>query len=449
MKKIIIQEIENFFDILWPLNRSLTGNDVRKTHKILSKIIPLKTYEIRSGTKIGDWKVPYEWNVNYAFLKDKNGKTILDFKNNNLHLLGYSSSIKKEIKKKDLIKHLYYIKRMPSAVPYKTSYYKKKWGFCLSFNDYQKLNSDFYNVDINTNFKKGSMTMSEFYLPGKVKKEILIHTYTCHPSMAINELSGPLVAAFLAREIKKEKNRHFSYRFVFAPETIGAIAFLSKKGGYLKKNLLAGYICTCVGHKSQITYKESKIGVSVADLAAKKVLSKIKYLKKKFLKFSPSGSDERQYCSIGYNLPVGSLMRIPYGKYKEYHTSLDNKKIINFNSMYETILIYKKIFNLLEKNYYNLDLKNKNTKILKKNIKKKYPFILVTKGEPFLTKHKVNYSTKDHANADTLTLATKWLVHFCDGYNSLNFISKKSKIKVSILKKSLKELNKRGLIRYK
>lgn len=336
---------------------------------------------------------------------------------------------------------------MPTAVPYKTSYYKKNWGLCISYKEYQKLNSDSYNVDISTNLKKGSMTLSEFYLPGKVKKEILVHTYTCHPSMAINELSGPLVVAFLAREIKKVKNRYFSYRFVFVPETIGAIAFLSSKGNYLKKNLFAGYICTCVGHKSQISYKESKLGTSVGDIAAKKVLSKIKNIKKNYLKFSPSGSDERQYCSIGYNLPVGSLMRIPYGKYKEYHTSLDNKKIINFNSMFETIMIYKKIFNFLEKNYSNLELENKKKE--KKKTVRKYPFISVTKGEPFLTKHKINYNTKDHAHADNLTLATKWLIHFCDGYNSLDFISKKSKIKVSILKKSLNELFKRGLIKYK
>ncbi len=446
MKNIIIQQLEKNFNTLWPLNRSITGNDVRKTHKILSQIIPLKTYEIKSGTKINDWKVPYEWNVKHAVLKDENGKIILDFKNNNLHLLGYSKPIKKKITKEDLIKHLYFIKKMPDAVPYKTSYYKKKWGFCLSFNQFKKLKSDNYYVDIDTNFKKGSMTMSEYYLPGKVKKEILIHTYTCHPSMAINELSGPLVAAFLAKELKKEKNRYFSYRFVFAPETVGAISFLAKKGKYLKKNLIAGYICTCVGHQTQITYKESKIGSTIADYAVKKVFLTLKKIRKKILKFSPSGSDERQYCSIGYNLPVGSLMRVPYGLYKEYHTSLDNKKIINFSSMYETILIYKKVFKFIEKNYFTFDHLNKNLNGEKKFFKKKYPCIRVKNGEPFLTKHKVSYNTKDHAHADKLTLATKWLVHFCDGYNSLNFISKISKIKISILRKSLKELDKRGLI---
>tara|TARA_B100001094_G_C18139977_1_gene777268 strand:+ start:285 stop:1667 length:1383 start_codon:yes stop_codon:yes gene_type:complete len=435
--------LERYFDKLWPLNRSLTGNDVRKTHKILSEIIPLKTYEIKSGTKVNDWIVPKEWNVKSATLKDSLGNNILDFKENNLHLMGYSIPFKKKLKKKDLLKNLHYLKDMPKAIPYKTSYYKKKWGLCLNFEQFRKLKDKYYFVDIDTEFKNGSMTMSEYYLPGKVKKEILIHTYTCHPSLAINELSGPLVTAFLAKEIKKISNRYFSYRFVFVPETIGAVAFLSMKGNYLKKNLVAGYICNCVGHNSQITYKKTKKGSTLADVAAEYVLKKVIKFKKKIINFSPSGSDERQYCSLGYNLPVGSLMRVPYGKYKEYHTSLDNKKIISFESMIGTIQIYKKIFKFIEKNYIKLENKKKKPK---EKIKK-YHYNVVTKGEPFLTKYKILYKTKNHAIADKLTLATKWLIHFSDGFNSLDKISKLSKINISILKNSLNTLINKKIIK--
>ena len=446
MKRTIIKELKNYFELLWPLNRSLTGDDVRKTHRILSQIIPLKTYEIKSGTKVNDWHIPHEWNVKNATLKDASGKILIDFKKNNLHLMGYSIPIKKKIEKKKLLKNLHFIKKLPNAIPYKTSYYRRNWAFCLSYEQFKKLKDKYYYINIDTELKKGSMTMSEYYLPGVSKKEILVHTYTCHPSLAVNELSGPLVTAFLAKEIKKISNRYFSYRFVFAPETIGAIAFLSKKGNYLKKNLVAGYICTCVGHNSIITYKKSKLGSSFADFSVENFLNKKKKLKKKIINFSPSGSDERQYCSLGYNLPVGSLMRKPYGKYKEYHTSLDNKKLISFNSMFETIKIYKNIFKFIEKNYFKLKGSHKN-KIKKIKSKKIYPFNVKINGEPFLTKYKILYNTKDHAIADKLTLATKWLIHFSDGHTSLEEISKLSKINIFVLKKSLKALISKGIIK--
>jgi len=289
------------------------------------------------------------------------------------------------------------------------------------------------------------MTISDLFIPGKVKKEIIVHTYTCHPSMAINEISGPLVVAFLAKDILNMKKKYFSYRFIFAPETIGSITYLKKNGKYLKKNLIAGFICTCVGHNSSFTYKRSKLNNSITNIAVEEIFKKTK-VKSKVLKFSPSGSDERQYCSIGYNLPIGSLMRVPYGKYKEYHTSLDNKDLISFNGMYETINMYKKIFNYIEKNYDSLNNKknyfNKIEINLKKKVKKNmlYPVNLITKGEPFLTKHKIRYSVKNHAIADKLTLATKWLIHYSDGKNSLYDISRFSKLDLNILKKSLKYL---------
>ena len=301
------------------------------------------------------------------------------------------------------------------------------------------------------------MTISDLYLKGQTKKEILVHTYTCHPSMAINELSGPLVTAFLAKEISKMKNRYFSYRFVFAPETIGSITYLNLKGNYLKKNLIAGYICTCVGAKKTITYKKSKSGNTIGDFAAINTIKKIKNKKKIFLDFSPSGSDERQYCSLGYNLPVGSIMGIPYGRYPEYHTSLDNKKIINFKALHDTIEIYKKIFSCIENKFrnkkFNTYKKPSVQKIINTNtlLKKRliYPINLIKKGEPHLFKYGIHYDINRHAMADKITLATKWLVHYSDGNHSINQIAKLSNIKFSILKTSLNLLCKRGIFKKK
>lgn len=432
-----------YFNQLWPLNRSLTGNDTRKSHKIISKIIPIKTYEIKSGTKVHDWVVPDEWNVKDAYILDKNKKKIVDFKKNNLHLVGYSMPFEGKISKKELSNKLTYLKHQPNAIPYKTSYYKKDWGFCLSYNQFKKLKDKHYFVKIDSELKKGSMTISEFYLPGKIKKEILVHTYTCHPSMAINELSGPLVSAFLAKEISKIRNRYFSYRFIFAPETIGSISYLSFFGKNLKKNLIAGYICNSLGYKDFFSYKKSKIGDSLGDIAAVNVLNKLKNYKITITDFYVNGSDERQYCSLGYNLPVGAFLSAPDHKFKEYHTSLDNKKILNISNLHFAIKIFLNIFKELENLKKSKNLPKKKKLLLNK---KKYPMNLVKKGEPRLSKYSIHYKMKnDNVTPDNLTYAIKWLIHYCDGKTSLNRISKISKIKLIFLKKALTILKKKKL----
>ncbi len=377
-KKKFKKNFSHYFNLLWPLNRSLSGNDTRKTHKILSKIIKLKTYEIKSGTKVNDWTVPMEWNVKDAYLKNSKNKKIIDFKKNNLHLVGYSIPFKGSISKKQLKKKITYLKKLPKAIPYKTSYYKKDWGFCLSYDQYKKIKDKKFYVNIDTKLHKGSMTISEFYLPGKIKKEILIHTYTCHPSMAINELSGPIITALLAKEISKKKNRYFSYRFIFAPETIGSIAYLHLNGKKLIKNMIAGYVCNSIGYKKFISYKKSKIGNSIGDIAMLNVFKRLKNCKKKISNFYVNGSDERQYCSLGYNLPVGTLMSAPDHRYKEYHTSLDNKKILNFNNLYLSLEIFSNTFIQIEKLFkHNYEIPKKS--IFKKHLNKIYPKILIKK----------------------------------------------------------------------
>ncbi len=345
------KKIEKYFDRLWPLCRSITGNGLRESLKILNEIIPLQIHEVPSGIKVFDWTVPNEWNIKDAYILTPTGKKIADFKSNNLHIVNYSKPFKGKIQFKDLESRLYFLKDQPNAIPYITSYYKEDWGFCITYNDFKRLPKDGeYEVIIDSSLEPGSLTYGESYLPGKTKKEILFSTYVCHPSMANNELSGPLVTAFLYKYLKENfPNRKYSYRFVFAPETIGIISFLNKSGQELLKNLHAGYVITCIGDDGMFTYKCSKRGNSIADIAAQHILN-YKNIPHKIIDYAIGGSDERQYCSPGFNLPVGSLMRTMYKEYQEYHTSLDNKDLISFNAMEESIKVYFEIIKLLELN---------------------------------------------------------------------------------------------------
>ena len=405
--------IEDYFDRLWPLARSITGVGVRATHNIINDICPLKTYEVPSGTSVLDWVVPKEWRVNHAYLIAPNGKKILDFDKNNLHLLNYSVSYSGSMLLKQLQNHLYSIPEQPDAIPYRTSYYDPQWGFCLSHSQRTSLEDGVYRVEIDTEHFDGSLTLSEAVVPGESDEEVVFTSYTCHPSLAINELSGPLITAFLYRRIAAWERHRLTYRFLFAPETIGAICYLQMRGDILKEKLQAGYVVTCVGDDSAFSLKRSKRQNTQADRAAQLALEQ-RNLDYNVVDFSPSGSDERQYCSIGYNLAFASLSRSVYGKYPEYHTSLDNKDLMKFHSMVETLDVYESIAENLDKNVVPVN-------------KKIY-------GEPQMSKYsKGIYSSRDHSFASDETLALKWLLHFADGRHDMIEISKRSGIAVGIL----------------
>ena len=343
--------IYKFCQDLFFINRSITGDGVRETLKIISKKINnFNIIEVASGTQCLDWVVPEEWNVTDAFVKDENGNKIIDFKSNNVHLLGYSHPIKKTVSLTELNEHLYSIPKMPNAIPYITSYYKKHWGFCISENEKCKLKDQNYYVEIDSNFKKGSLTYGEVLIKGKSKKEIVFSTYVCHPSLANDNLSGPVLATFLAEYLQKLKNLRYSYRFIFIPETIGAVAYISKNLPNLKKNTYAGFILTCVGDNNNFSYLSSKNGDAVCDNVALHVLDNlnIKYKKYSFLE---RGSDERQYSSPGVDLPFCTVMRSKYGEFKEYHTSLDNLDFVNPDGFQGSFEVHKKIINIFENNY--------------------------------------------------------------------------------------------------
>jgi aminopeptidase-like protein len=342
--------IESFFDRLWPICRSITGNGLRSSFKILQEIIPLEITEVPTGTKVFDWEIPKEWNIKDAYIITPEGNKIADFKINNLHVVNYSTPVNKEIHFEQLEKHIYTLPQQPTAIPYITSYYKEHWGFCLSHEQFESLSKiGIYKVVIDSELKAGSLTYGDLVLKGESDKEIMFSTYFCHPSMANNELSGPLTLAFLYQKIKEMPFRKYTYRFVVAPETIGIISYLSKHGANLKEKLIAGYVLTCCGDDAPFVYKRSKIGNSLADKIAEHIL-KHQDVQFKIIDFAIGGSDERQYCSPGFNLPVGSLTRSMYRNYKEYHTSLDNKNFISFSAIIKTIDTYFSFVQALELN---------------------------------------------------------------------------------------------------
>ncbi len=344
------------FDRLWPLNRSLTGNGVDKTFDIISEIVDLKYHDFPSGSKVFDWRIPKVWNVNEAYIIDPNGKKICDFEKNNLHLVGYSHPVNKSISLEELKKYLYSLPELPDAIPYITSYYEKRWGFCISHNELETLPDGSYKVFIDSKLSDGNMIVADSVLRGESEEEILLSTYTCHPSMANNELSGMLVTAYLYDELKKIDNRYFTYRFVFGPETIGSIAYLSKFGEEIKENILGGFVITCVGDNGPFTFKKSKIENGFINTITHHVLEHHSKGNFRSIDFFPMGSDERQYSSPAFNFDIASLMRTMYGRYKEYHSSLDNKNFISFDALNQSKEMYLKVLKAIELNFKYLNL---------------------------------------------------------------------------------------------
>lgn len=423
------KQIFKLAQTLWPFNRSLAGNENRKTLKILKSINPkLKIIEYKSGDKVYDWKVPNEWNVKEAWIKDKKGNKIIDFKDNNLHLVNFSTSIKKKITKKKLLKNIHTIKKLPNAIPYITSYHKKNWGFCMKHEDLKRLKDKSYFINIESNFKKGSMSIGEIIIPGKSSKQILISTYICHPSMANNELSGPCLAIYLSKWIMSKK-RKYTYRFVFLPETIGSITYIEKNYKILKEKVISGLNVTCVGDNNNYSFLPSRKENGILDKIIQAILIKKKI---KFKKYSwiYRGSDERQYCWPNTDLSISSLMRSKYREYREYHTSLDRlDSVVNSKGLQNSFDIYKEIIKSLET--------------------KDFP-ISTTFCEPMLSRINLYPKIGNASKVSKLKLKSKLILNilsYCDGTKSTEEISNKCEIKFLYCKKILKFLKEKNLVR--
>ncbi|MFA5387085.1 MAG: DUF4910 domain-containing protein [Candidatus Paceibacterota bacterium] len=407
---------------LFPICRSITGSGLRQTLNIIKKEIPINVLEVPSGTKAFDWTVPEEWNIRDAFIADEAGKKIIDFQKNNLHVVGYSTPIDKKVSFNELQKHLYSLEDQPKAIPYITSYYKRWWGFCLSHEQRMKLKKGKYRVRIDSDFKKGSLTYGEIIIPGRSKKEIFLSTYICHPSMANNEISGPSLLVFLAKWILS-KHRKYTYRLIFIPETIGSIVYLSKNIDQMKKNIIAGFNITCVGDDLIYSFLPSRQGNTLADRAALNVL---KFRYPNFIKYSflERGSDERQYCSPGIDLPVVSIMRTKYGEFPEYHTSLDDLNFISESGLQGSYDVLKECLEAIENNEI---------------------YHIKCLGEPHLGKRKLypTISTK-FLNSDLKTMMD--FIVYADGTKDLLEISNIINVPVKSLISVIKKLQKENLL---
>ena len=422
---MIGNEIHQFARELWPINRSITGVGLRETLKRISIHIPkLDIKSVPSGTQVFDWTIPREWHVNKAYIITPSGEKICDFSENNLHLLGYSIPFEGSVTLEELKKHLYTLPDQPNAIPYATSYYEERWGFCIAQKEFDVLKKGTYKVVIDSTLFKGELNYGELLIKGKSKKEIFLSTYVCHPSMANNELSGPTVLTFIAKWLMENNKLEYSYRIIFIPETIGSITYLSRNYKEMKKKIIAGFNITCIGDDRSYSYLPSRNGDTISDLISKHIL---KWIDKNFKNYSwlERGSDERQYCSAGIDLPIASIFRTKYGEYPEYHTSLDNlESVVTPKGLDGGYWAIRKAIEAIERN-------------------KKY--ITTVLCEPQMGKRGLYPTLSTKKSKEKIKLIMD-LLSFCDGKNSLIDIAEALNIAIWNLYDVIDTLEKNDLI---
>jgi aminopeptidase-like protein len=416
------RDLYSFTEELFPICRSITGNGIRQTLAKINQKVPLDVVEVASGTPVFDWTVPKEWNIRDAYVMDPSGARVIDFQRNNLHVLNYSVPVDRVMTLDELRPHLFTIPEQPDCVPYRTSYYKEAWGFCLAHNEYLKLKAQSYRVRIDSNLENGNLSYGELFLAGRQSDEVLISSHICHPSLANDNLSGLAVASFLAQFLSKCKTR-YSYRFLFIPGTIGAITWLARNQAAAGR-IRHGMVLTCLGDGGKFHYKKSRRGTATIDRAAAHVLSTLNE-GGEILEFSPYGYDERQYCSPGFNLPVGCLMRSVWGTFPEYHTSADNLGFISAERLGESLRICGSIIAVLEndRRYCN-----------------QYPYC-----EPQLGRRNL-YSTPGGPEGQKEMLAKLWVLNLSDGKHSLLDIAERAGLPFSLISSTADILVQHGLM---
>jgi aminopeptidase-like protein len=416
------KELHAFAAELYPICRSITGSGIRRTLDLIGAKVPLQKFDVPTGTQVFDWTVPNEWNLRDAYIQSSDGVRIVDFRKHNLHVLNYSVPVRAKMTLAELKPHLFSIPERPDWIPYRTSYYKEDWGFCLSHNQLMGLKDGEYEVCIDATLGAGNLTYGECFLPGQTTDEILISCHACHPSLANDNLSGITVATFLAR-LLSSCERRYSYRFLFIPGTIGAITWLAQNrqtAGRVKH----GLVLTCIGDSGEFHYKKSRRGDAEIDRAAAHIL-KHQSKGSEILEFSPYGYDERQYCSPGFNLPVGCLMRSIWGTFPEYHTSADNLDFIRPAQLAGSLRACAMIFDVLENNrtYRNLS-----------------PFC-----EPQLGRRNLYRTTGGNSIGEEIN-ARLWVLNLSDGQNSLLDIAERSGCRFSMISEAAELLRESGLL---
>lgn len=408
---------------LYPICRSITGEGVRKTLVAISKYISIDVHEVPSGTEVFDWTVPKEWNINDAYVKNGKGQRIIDFQECNLSVVSYSTPVRRRMSLSELRPQLHTLPEHPDWIPYRTSYYKENWGFCLSHRRLQTMQEGTYEVVIDSSLKNGSLTYAECLVTGATADEVLIFSHICHPALCNDNLSGIALSTLLAKFLGHQSLR-YSYRFVFAPATIGSITWLSRNEKNL--NLIKhGLVLSVAGDRGKLHYKKSRRGNAEIDRAVMYVLRQSGN-DFKILDFVPYGYDERQFCSPGINLPVGRLTRTPNGCYEEYHTSADDLTLVSPEALADSFETCVSVIELLENNVRYL-----NTS---------------PKGEPQLGKRGLYRGLGGYQDIGEKEFAMLWILNMSDGQNSLLDIAEHSGLRFSLLVSAAQELRSVGLL---
>lgn len=416
-------EIYALAERLFPICRSITGDGVRETLGILAEHIDLERHEVATGTQVFDWVVPREWAIRGASIKDMDGRTILDFADSNLHVLNYSVPVHRVMPLSELRKHIYTLPDQPDLIPYRTSYYAENWGFCMEHKRLAEMQDGLYQIDIDADLADGSLTYGEYFHRGETEREFLLTAHICHPSLANDNCSGLALLARLAKELSSRKTR-YSYRFLFAPGTIGSLAWLAHNEEGIRR-IDHGLVVSCVGDGGGPTYKRSRRGNAFIDRAMAHVLGH-QGPQAKLLDFSPYGYDERQFCSPGFNLPVGLFQRSAFGTFPEYHTSADNLDFIRPEHLAASYRMIMDVIEIAEENWTPLNL---------------FP-----RGEPQLGKRGLYSALGGDKSTGLSAMALLWVLNLADGDYSLLAIAERSGLRFGEVVRAARLLREHGLL---
>lgn len=416
-------EMHELISEMFPICRSITGDGFRETLRRIGRLVPLKIHDVPTGTKVFDWTVPREWNIRDAYVKDGAGRRVIDFRTSNLHVVNYSVPVRATLTRAELEKHLFSIPEHPDWIPYRTTYYEESWGFCLSHNQRLQLKDETYEVLIDSSLENGHLIFGETFLEGTTDEEVLITCHACHPSLCNDNLSGVAVAAYLARALEGTRHR-FSYRFLFIPGTIGSITWLALNEDNVHR-IRHGLVLALLGDAGPFTYKRSRRGDAEIDRVAAYLLGGLPG-RNSVRDFTPWGYDERQFCSPGFNLPVGSLMRTPNGEYPEYHTSADDLDFVKPARLAESYALCLSVIDVLEK---NVRYRSRNPKC-----------------EPQLGRRGLYRSTGGGAKSPESEMALLWVLNQSDGSHTLLDIAERSRLSFDAVRSAADALRENGLL---